>query len=105
MGGNPRQVSGGSKPTKWDADCGGSFGHELMFSKTLEKLMLEADQGRSFEAVKNARGGSKISEWYPNNDGVYWEELKRSITSRKGGGNWKGFLWHQGSQGESLPYV
>ena len=49
--------SGGAKPTAWNSECGGSFGHELTFSRTLE---MEMGQQNNFEAVKNARGGTEI---------------------------------------------
>ena len=48
-------ISGGTKPTVWDANCGASFGHELMFSRTLEQ---EMGQQNHFETVKNAGGGT-----------------------------------------------
>lgn len=88
--------SGGTKPTVWNANCGGSFGHELMFSRALE---LEMGHQNRFEVVKNAHDGTEIHEyWYPDN-GKYWYKLQSSIRSRKGYGNWKGFIWHQGIQG------
>jgi len=75
-----------------------SFGHELMFSKTLE---MNETIPRPFEAVKIAKGGSTLyTQWYPGT-GVYWETLKNSIQSRKGTGhNWRAFVWAQGEQGE-----
>ena len=75
-----------------------SFGHELMFSKTLE---MNETIPRPFEAVKIAKGGSTLyAQWYPGT-GVYWETLKNSIQSRKGAGqNWRAFVWAQGEQGE-----
>ncbi|KAL9179016.1 hypothetical protein ACHAXT_011989 [Thalassiosira profunda] len=91
-----RDRSGGTRPTAWNANCGDSFGHEWMFSRTLE---MEMGQQRPFEAVKNARGGTEIHQhWYPGH-GTYWESLRASIRSRKGRGDWKGFVWHQGTQG------
>jgi len=87
--------SQGTTPTVWNANCGGVFGPELLFSRTLE---LEMGQKNHFEAVKNARGGTKIHEhWYPGH-GKYWRKLRSSIRSRKGYGNWKAFIWHQGIQ-------
>ena len=60
-------ISGGSQPTMWSANCGASFGHELMFSMTLEKA--KNGVGRNFETVKIAHGGSRMFEdWYPNMD-------------------------------------
>jgi hypothetical protein len=102
---NPREeggvddISGGSQPTIWSANCGESFGHELMFSTTFEK----AKTGTNFETVKIAHGGSRMFEdWYPNN-GRYWDALNSSLWSRTGGGNrWSGFIWHQGEQGEKM---
>jgi len=88
--------SGGSKPTVWNSECGGTFGHELTFSRTLEMQM---GQQTSFETVKNAHGGTEIHKhWYPGY-GSYWDQLRESIVSKKGLGNWKGFIWHQGTQG------
>ena len=88
--------SKGTQQTVWDSNCGHSFGHELTFSRTLEMQM---NQTTNFETVKNSHGGSEIyRDWYPNH-GRYWNELQSSIRSRKGSGNWKGFLWHQGTQG------
>jgi hypothetical protein len=85
----------------WSANCGASFGHELMFSMTLEKA--KNGVGRNFETVKIAHGRSRMFEdWYPNN-GRYWDALNRSIWSRAGAGNhWGGFMWHQGEQGEKM---
>ena len=51
-------ISGGTKPTVWNANCGGSFGHELMFSRTLE---LDMGVQTHFETAKNARGGTRES--------------------------------------------
>jgi len=57
----------------WSANCGASFGHELMFSTTLEKA--KNGVGRNFETVKIAHGGSRMFEdWCPNN-GRYWDAL------------------------------
>jgi hypothetical protein len=89
-------VSQGTVPIKWDANCGRVFGHELLFSRTLE---LEMSYMNEFEMHKVARGGSEIFEhWYPNH-GLHWNLLKEAIEERKGEGvDWKGFIWHQGSQ-------
>ena len=89
-------VSQGTVPIKWDANCGRIFGHELLFSRTLE---LEMSYTNEFEMHKVARGGSEIFEhWYPNH-GLHWNLLKEAIEERKGEGvDWKGFIWHQGSQ-------
>ena len=60
--GGVNDKSGGTKASIWNANCGGAFGHELMFQRTLE---LEMGQSSSFEAVKNARGGTEIHKhWY-----------------------------------------
>ena len=48
-------VSKGPQPTVWDANCGSIFGHELMFSRTLE---LEIGYSNHFEAMKVAHGGT-----------------------------------------------
>jgi len=94
--------SKGTQLTVWDSNCGHSFGHELTFSRTLEMQM---GQTTNFETVKNSHGGSEIyRDWYPNH-GRYWDKLQSSIRSRKGSGNWKGFLWHQGTQGTAIILV
>ena len=89
--------SGGSKSSIWSANCGRSFGHDLIFSKTIEMN----GTGHMFETVKIAIGGSRMYEgWYPNN-GLYWNRLRDSIRTRKGTGkNWRGFFWAQGEQGK-----
>ena len=88
--------SGGTMPAVWNANCGGIFGPELMFSRALE---LEMGQQKPFEAVKNARGGTKIyKHWYPHH-GKYWFHLQSSIRSRKGYGNFRAFIWQQGING------
>jgi hypothetical protein len=81
----------------WDANCGYSFGHELMFSRTLELQM--GMNHTSFEMVKHSKSGTSIyNHWYPD-VGLFWPGLQQTIQSRKGSGiNWKGFIWHQGSQ-------
>jgi hypothetical protein len=57
-----QDVSDGTQPTKWNANCGASFGHELMFSRTLELGMGVKSR---FEMVKNAEGGTEIHKhWY-----------------------------------------
>jgi len=94
--------SKGTQQTVWDSNCGHSFGHELTFSRTLEMQM---GQTTNFETVKNSHGGSEIyRDWYPGH-GRYWDKLQSSIRSRKGSGNWKGFLWHQGTQGTAVILV
>jgi hypothetical protein len=94
---NLKLVSGGTVPTVWDANCGYSFGHELMFSRTLELQM--GMNHTSFEMVKHSKSGTSIyNHWYPD-VGLFWPGLQQTIQSRKGSGiNWKGFIWHQGSQ-------
>ena len=88
-------ASQGTVPTVWNANCGSSFGHELMFSRTMELAM---NYETEFEMHKVARGGSGLYEhWYPNH-GRHWNLLKDAIEERHGSGNWKGFIWHQGSQ-------
>ena len=59
-------VTGGTKPTVWNANCGNAFGHELTFSKTLKT---EPNQVNNFEVVKNARGGTNIHQWYGGRGG------------------------------------
>jgi hypothetical protein len=89
--------SGGSKSSIWSANCGRSFGHELLFSKALEL----SGTITKFETVKIAIGGSRMYEgWYPDH-GLYWNTLRKSIRNRNGTGtNWKAFFWAQGEQGE-----
>ncbi len=91
------QISGGTVPTVWDANCGYSFGHELMFSRTLELQM--GMNNTAFEMVKHSKSGTSIyHHWYPG-VGQFWSGLQQTIQSRKGSGiNWKGLIWHQGSQ-------
>ena len=92
-----KDVSQGTVATVWNANCGHSFGHELLFSRTLELGAMNYT-ARDFEMVKVARGGSALYEhWYPNH-GEHWNLLKETIVERRGGGDWKGFIWHQGSQ-------
>jgi hypothetical protein len=93
----PIDMSSGSKSTKWNANCGMSFGYELIFSKTLEINGVR----RSFETVKVARGGSRLYEgWYPDS-GLQWMSLQNSIRNRSGAGkNWMGFVWSQGEMGK-----
>lgn len=95
--GELKQISGGSVPTSWDANCGYSFGHEWMFSRTLELQM--GMNNTAFEMVKHSCGGTAIyKHWYPD-IGVFWPGLQQSIRDRIGvGNNWKGLIWHQGSQ-------
>ena len=88
-------VSQGTVPIVWNANCGHSFGHELLFSRTLE---LGMNYTTAFEMHKVARGGSGLYEhWYPNH-GEHWDLLKSTIEEGQGYGDWKGFIWHQGSQ-------
>ena len=89
-----KQVSGGTVPTVWDANCGYSFGHELMLSRTLELQMGMNDT--AFEMVKHSKEGTSIyKHWYPK-IGQFWSGLHQTVRNRKG--NWKGLIWHQGSQ-------
>lgn len=91
----PISRSGGSKPILWSANCGMSFGHELIFSKTLEMNGVR----RGFETVKVAEGGTRLYEGWCPGEGLHWEALQKSIRSRKGTGkNWRGFVWAQGEQ-------
>jgi hypothetical protein len=92
---NVEDVSQGTVPAVWDANCGHSFGHELLLSRTMELAM---NYTTEFEMHKVARGGSGLYEhWYPNH-GMHWNLLKNAIEQRQGQGDWKGFIWHQGSQ-------
>jgi len=89
--------SSGSKSTKWNANCGMSFGYELIFSKALEMNGVR----RSFETVKVAHGGTRLYEsWFPDS-GLHWTLLQNSIRNRSGAGkNWMGFVWSQGEAGK-----
>ncbi|KAL7491834.1 hypothetical protein ACHAWT_001093 [Skeletonema menzelii] len=92
---NVYDVSQGTVPIVWNANCGHSFGHELLFARTMELAM---NYTTEFEMYKVARGGSGLYEhWYPNH-GRHWNILKKAIRKRQGQGDWKGFIWHQGSQ-------
>jgi len=94
-----KQVSGGSVPTSWDSNCGYSFGHEFILSRTLELQMGMNESSTTFEMVKHSRGGTSIyKHWYPG-IGEHWQGLQQTIRERTGhGNNWKGLIWHQGSQ-------
>ena len=90
-------ISLGTQPIAWDANCGHVFGHELTFGRSLE---LEFEYENEFELIKVARGGSGLYEhWYPNH-GLHWHLLRNTIIERgnEGSASWKGFVWHQGSQ-------
>ena len=88
-------VSQGTVPIVWNGNCGHSFGHELLFGRTLE---LGMNYTNEFEMHKVARGGTGLyKHWYPNR-GRHWDLLKNTILDRRGYGDWKGFIWHQGSQ-------
>jgi hypothetical protein len=89
-------VSQGTVPIVWNANCGHAFGHELLFSRTLELTMGYWSQ---YEMHKVARGGTSLFQhWYPNH-GQHWDLLRQAIEEKRGqDGDWKGFIWHQGSQ-------
>lgn len=90
-------MSGGSKAIVWDANCGNSFGHELTFGRALELGM--GYQTEFFEMIKSAVGGTEIyRHWYPEH-GEYWPQLRQTIRDGSSNGNWKAFVWHQGTQG------
>jgi len=83
-------------PTAWDANCGKAFSHEFTFSKALEE---GGGQSEEFEVVKVASGGTEIHKhWYPG-FGMHWDVLSETISTKASEGTWKGFVWHQGSQG------
>eukprot|EP00985_Skeletonema_marinoi_P016673 scaffold8993_cov207-Skeletonema_marinoi.AAC.29 len=92
-------VSRGTVPISTTSNCGHSFGHELLFARTMELGSSMNYTTRDFELHKVARGGSGLYEhWYPNH-GMHWNLLQRAIEERRGQqGEWKGFIWHQGSQ-------
>jgi hypothetical protein len=89
-------VSSGTVPISLDAKCGSKFGHEFTLGRTLE---LEFEYENEFELIKVARGGSGLYEhWFPGH-GKHWHLLKETIEERSDdNSNWKGFVWHQGSQ-------
>jgi hypothetical protein len=89
-------VSSGTVPISLDANCGSKFGHEFTFGRTLE---LELKYDNEYELHKVARGGSGLYEhWFPGH-GKHWHLLKETIEERNDDdSNWKGFVWHQGSQ-------
>jgi hypothetical protein len=88
---------------RWDANCGKSFGHELMFSKVLEEECIDTGL---FHSVKVARGGTSLYEYWspacPEDDitcGMHWPFLRNTIRNTPAAGDsWKAFIWHQGSQ-------
>mmetsp|Transcript_23014 Transcript_23014/g.34333 ORF Transcript_23014/g.34333 Transcript_23014/m.34333 type:complete len:601 (+) Transcript_23014:77-1879(+) len=94
-------VSRGTVPISSKSNCGHSFGHELLFARTMELgSSMNYNTTRDFELHKVARGGSGLYEhWYPNH-GMHWDLLRSAIEERRGhqGDDWKGFIWHQGSQ-------
>eukprot|EP00984_Skeletonema_dohrnii_P035252 scaffold34795_cov183-Skeletonema_dohrnii-CCMP3373.AAC.1 len=68
-------VSRGTVPISTTSNCGHSFGHELLFARTMELGSMNFNTTREFELHKSA------------------------IEEQKGQqGEWKGFIWHQGSQ-------
>ena len=104
---NYDDVSQGMVPISSNSNCGHSFGHELLFGRTLELLggggammknFTTTSRTRDFEMVKVARGGSGLYEHWAPNTGQHWNFLKETIVERRGVGDWKGFIWHQGSQ-------
>lgn len=99
-------ISQGTVPINWNVGCGKAFGSEFMFGRTLEmgtsnnnstSTTMTTTYTSNFELVKNGRGGSELyKHWYPNH-GLYWNELQKTISQRKGqDNNWKAFIWHQG---------
>lgn len=103
-------TSSGIQPLVPGSSCGHSFGHELLFGRTLE---LQLAQGNRYEMVKYASGATSLSEHWLPGKGTFWDGLNSTIHSRQGYGNWKAFVWHQGessafpSKGEdrSLTYL
>ncbi|EJK43692.1 hypothetical protein THAOC_37838, partial [Thalassiosira oceanica] len=92
-------VSSGIQPLVPGSNCGYSFGHELMFGRTLE---LQLAQGSRYEMVKYASGGTVINEHWLPGEGTFWDGLNSTIHSRRGYGNWKAFVWHQGENSAFL---
>ena len=101
-------ISQGTVPISHNVGCGKSFGSEFMFGRVLEmgtnnnnnstsSTAMTTTYASNFELVKNGRGGSELyKHWYPNH-GLYWNELQKTISQRKGqDNNWKAFIWHQG---------
>ena len=88
-----QDTSSGIRPLVPGSNCGHSFGHELLFGRTLE---LQLAQGDRYEMVKYASDGTVINEYWLPNEGMFWDGLNSTIHSRGGRGNWKAFVWHQG---------
>ncbi|MFR9602648.1 MAG: sialate O-acetylesterase [Rikenellaceae bacterium] len=58
---------------------------------------LHRESGRKILLVVNARGGSSISEWAPDNDSTkFYSEAVRRTRQAMEYGELKGVLWHQG---------
>ena len=91
--GRKRPRSSGTRPLVPGSGCGHSFGHELIFGRTLE---LQLAQDSRYELVKYASGGTVISKHWLPGQGTLWDGLNSTIHSRRGRGNWRGFVWHQG---------
>ena len=92
-------TSSGIQPLIPGSNCGRSFGHELLFGRTLE---LQLAQGNRYEMVKYASGGSVLNEHWLSGEGIFWDGLNSTIHSRQEYGNWKAFVWHQGESSAFL---
>ncbi len=58
---------------------------------------LHQESGRKILLVVNARGGSNISEWAPDNDSTkFYSEAVRRTRQAMEYGDLKGVMWHQG---------
>ena len=61
--------------------------------------------------MKYASGGTVINEHWMPNEGMFWDGLNSTIHSRRGRGNWRAFVWHQGENNafkgkdQSLTYL
>ena len=91
--------SSGIQPLVPGSNCGKSFGHEIMFGRTLE---LQLAQRNRYEMVKYASGATSLSEHWLPGEGTFWDGLNSTIHRRQGYGNWKAFVWHQGESAAFL---
>lgn len=57
--------------------------------------LLEANQGKPFAFVSNARGGTSINEWVKGTK-YFDEAVRRTKEALAAGGQLKAILWHQG---------
>ncbi|MFI3258905.1 MAG: sialate O-acetylesterase [Rikenellaceae bacterium] len=74
------------------------IGPSLSFGEKLHR-----ETGRKILLVVNARGGSSIEEWAPDNDKTkfFEEAVRRTKQAIAQGGELKGVIWHQGCSDSS----